>query len=71
MYDAGKSVKEAALALGVCENTVYNLLNRGDLQRAPAAANGRRGRPETRVTTSSIVEFRQRRRSNYASVGNE
>lgn len=51
-----RTVKETAILLGVCENTVYNLLRRGKLQRVPNKSSGR-GRPLTLVSSSSIVSY--------------
>lgn len=57
MQDRTKSVEETKEMLGVGRSTVYNLLSRGDLCRAPSKKAGGRGRPVTRVTISSIVEY--------------
>lgn len=63
MIDYSKTVEETAIALGVCKQTVFNLLRAGKLQRAPAQRVSGKGRPITMVTLSSIVEYRNRRRS--------
>lgn len=62
MNEIVKTVEETATTLGVCKNTVYNLLREGKLQRAPARRGGGKGRPETRVTFSSILEYTENRR---------
>lgn len=51
-----RTVKETAIILGVCENTVYNLLKRGKLQRA-VNNSSKRGRPLTLVSGNSIVSY--------------
>lgn len=51
-----RTVKETAIMLGVCENTVYNLLKRGDLQRVENN-HSKRGRPLTLVSGSSIISY--------------
>ena len=57
-----KTVDETALALGVCKQTVFNLLREGKLKRAPAKKSGGKGRRETGVTFSSILEYTENRR---------
>lgn len=51
-----RTVKETATLLGVCENTVYNLLKSGSLQRAPNKSS-KRGRPLTLVSGNSIISY--------------
>lgn len=63
MSDDVKTVDETALSLGICRKTVFNLLKNGELQRAPFRKNGGRGKPTTMVTTVSVTEYRNRRRS--------
>ena len=63
MIDNAKTVEDTALVLGVCKQTVFNLLRVGELQRAPAQRMSGKGRPITMVTLGSIVEYRNRRRS--------
>lgn len=54
--DYTRTVKETAILLGVCENTVYNLLQRGKLQRVPNKGSSR-GRPLTLVSGNSIISY--------------
>ena len=51
-----RTVKETAMMLGVCENTVYNLLRSGKLQRVTNNSS-KRGRPITLVSGSSIISY--------------
>ena len=51
-----RTVKETAIMLGVCENTVYNLLKRGKLRRV-SNNSSKRGRPLTLVSGNSIVSY--------------
>lgn len=57
MQDLGKAVTETVERLGISRATVYNLLQKGELQRAPRNKQGGKGRPITRITTGSIVNY--------------
>ena len=57
MPERVKTVSETKEMLGVDRSTVYNLLQRGDLKRAPSLKREGRGRPVTLVTISSIVNY--------------
>ena len=52
-----KTVKETVEMLGVSRSTIYNLLRRGELKRAPSIMKDSRGRPLTRIIASSIVTY--------------
>jgi hypothetical protein len=51
-----RTVKETAIMLGVCENTVYNLLKSGKLQRVENRRSDR-GRPLTLISGNSIISY--------------
>lgn len=57
MPERVKTVSETKEMLGVGRATVYNLLQRGDLKRAPSLKRDGKGRPVTLVTVSSIVNY--------------
>lgn len=57
MQERGKTVAETVERLGVSRATVYNLLQRGELSRAPNVKRDGRGRPVTTVAVSSIVNY--------------
>lgn len=57
MQDRAKTVSETKEMLGVGRATVYNLLKRGALSRAPSVRKDGRGRPTTMITVSSIVNY--------------
>ena len=57
LQERAKTVKETVEMLGVSRSTIYNLLRRGELKRAPSIVKDSRGRPLTRITVSSIVTY--------------
>lgn len=57
VQERAKTVEEAAEMLGVCRDTVYRFLKKGELERAHSKAQDKRGRPLTMVTVSSVINY--------------
>lgn len=49
-------VEETASRLNVCRDTVFNLLKRGDLERA-RLHTGKRGKPKTVIPAESLGRY--------------
>lgn len=52
-----KTVEETQEMLGCKRRNVFRLLRTGVLERAEPIHTGESGRPETRITTESIVSY--------------
>ena len=57
MVERSKTVEETMDSLGISRRYVYRLLERGELQRVANHKSSTRGRPVTRVSVSSIVNY--------------
>ena len=51
------SIDEVVEATGRSKGTVYNLITDGVLVRGKSQPLGKRGRPNTRITTESVVAY--------------
>lgn len=52
-----KTIEETMSSLCCGRDTVFRLIRAGTLEKAQPIYTGKAGRPETRVTTESIVRY--------------
>lgn len=57
MVERSKTVAETMEALGLSRRCIFKLLERGELQRVASHKTSTRGRPVTRVSVTSIVNY--------------